>query len=200
MMLPVARAHPDAFRLLWRHAWHEPEFADQAREFRTYVTFYAGEMLRPYIADPVMLDWAARSAGAHLVEGHLQLARRSGTRTATTSSPACCRPACARSARRGPTGTAGPRDELTQRTAVERVSTMRSICASVATSGGQNVTVSAPIARVITPPASIASLTASSILVRSESGRPHRPLAAGVVDRAVSGERLQSVAEPGTRG
>jgi AcrR family transcriptional regulator len=69
MMLPVARAHPDAFRLLWRHAWHEPEFADQAREFRTYVTFYAGEMLRPYIADPVLLDWAARTAGAHLVEG-----------------------------------------------------------------------------------------------------------------------------------
>ena len=33
------------------------------------MTFYAGEMLRPYIADPVLLDWAARSAGAHLVEG-----------------------------------------------------------------------------------------------------------------------------------
>jgi AcrR family transcriptional regulator len=42
MMLPVARAHPDAFRLLWRHAWHEPAFVDQARELRTYVTFYAG--------------------------------------------------------------------------------------------------------------------------------------------------------------
>ncbi len=69
IMLPVARAHPDAFRLLWRHAWHEPEFADQAREFRTYVAFYAGEMLRPFIADGLMLEWAARSAGAHLVEG-----------------------------------------------------------------------------------------------------------------------------------
>ena len=68
-MMPVAHAHPDAFRLLWRHAWHEPEFADQAREFRSYVTFYAGEMLRPYIADPVRLDWAARSSAAHLVEG-----------------------------------------------------------------------------------------------------------------------------------
>ena len=69
IMLPVARAHPDAFRLLWRHAWHEPAFADQAREFRTYVAFYAGEMLRPFIADGLMLEWAARSAGAHLVEG-----------------------------------------------------------------------------------------------------------------------------------
>lgn len=69
MMLPVARAHPDAFRLLWRHAWHEPDFTDQSRDLRTYVTFYAGEALRPYIGDPVILDWAARSAGAHLVEG-----------------------------------------------------------------------------------------------------------------------------------
>jgi AcrR family transcriptional regulator len=69
MMLPVARAHPDAFRLLWRHAWHEPDFADEARELRTHVTFYAGEMLRPYLGDQLMLDWAARSAGAHLVEG-----------------------------------------------------------------------------------------------------------------------------------
>jgi hypothetical protein len=26
-------------------------------------------MLRPYLGDQLMLDWAARSAGAHLVEG-----------------------------------------------------------------------------------------------------------------------------------
>src|SRR5262245_56622771 len=26
LIMPVARAHPDAFRLLWRHALHEPEF------------------------------------------------------------------------------------------------------------------------------------------------------------------------------
>ena len=24
LIMPVARAHPDAFRLLWRHALHEP--------------------------------------------------------------------------------------------------------------------------------------------------------------------------------
>jgi AcrR family transcriptional regulator len=69
MMLPVARAHPDAFRLLWRQAWHEPDFAEQSRELRAYVSFYAAEILRPFIADRVMLDWAARSAGAHLLDG-----------------------------------------------------------------------------------------------------------------------------------
>ncbi len=38
------------------------------------------------------------------------------------------------------------------------------------------------------------------VLVRSEAGRPHRAVAAGVVDRAVGGERPQSVAEAGTEG
>ena len=70
VMLPVARAHPDAFRLLWRHAWHEPPFEDLALEFRGYVTGYARAILATYIPDDeLMLDWAARTAGAHLVEG-----------------------------------------------------------------------------------------------------------------------------------
>ena len=69
VMLPVARAHPDAFRLLWRDAWHQPSFADVAEEFRTYVTVYAGAILSTFIADELRLDWAARSAGAHLVDG-----------------------------------------------------------------------------------------------------------------------------------
>ena len=69
VILPVARAHPDAFRLLWRHAWHEPAFADVAREFRAYVTSYARAILSTYLTDDVVLDWAARSAGAHLIDG-----------------------------------------------------------------------------------------------------------------------------------
>jgi AcrR family transcriptional regulator len=69
VMLPVARAHPDAFRLLWRHAWHEPPFEDLALEFRGYVTGYARAILESYLADATMLDWAARTAGAHLVDG-----------------------------------------------------------------------------------------------------------------------------------
>ena len=71
-MLPVARRHPDAFRLLWRHAWHEPDFADQAVLFRRQVTYYAHEMLAPYVADDVILGWAGASAGAHLVDGICQ--------------------------------------------------------------------------------------------------------------------------------
>jgi AcrR family transcriptional regulator len=69
VILPVARAHPDAFRLLWRDAWHEPSFEDLAEEFRTYVTVYARAILSRYMDDPALLDWAARSAGAHLVDG-----------------------------------------------------------------------------------------------------------------------------------
>ena len=69
VVLPVARAHPDAFRLLWRDAWHEPAFADLFEEFRTYVTVYARAILSGFIADELRLDWAARSAGDHLVGG-----------------------------------------------------------------------------------------------------------------------------------
>ncbi len=72
LVLPVARRHPDAFRLLWRHTWHEPDFADQAVFFRRQVTYYAHEMLAPYVADAVLLDWAGATAGAHLVDGICQ--------------------------------------------------------------------------------------------------------------------------------
>lgn len=68
VVLPVARAHPDAFRLLWRDAWHQPPFEDLAEEFRTYVTVYARAILRSFISAEARLDWAARSAGAHLVD------------------------------------------------------------------------------------------------------------------------------------
>lgn len=69
MMLPVARRHPDSFRLLWRQAWREPDFADQSDLFRERVTYYAHEMLTEHLHDPTLLGWAALSAGAHLVDG-----------------------------------------------------------------------------------------------------------------------------------
>jgi AcrR family transcriptional regulator len=69
VIMPVARTHPAAFRLLWRDAWHEPPFEDLAEEFRTYVTVYARAILSRFIPDEALLDWAARSAGAHLVDG-----------------------------------------------------------------------------------------------------------------------------------
>jgi AcrR family transcriptional regulator len=68
-LLPVARRHPDAFRLLARHAWHEPEFADHSRIFREHVIHYAEAMLTPYLGDRTVLDWAAHAAGSHLVDG-----------------------------------------------------------------------------------------------------------------------------------
>ena len=53
-----------------RHAWREPLFADLALEFRGYVTGYARAILANYITDDeLLLDWAARTAGAHMVEG-----------------------------------------------------------------------------------------------------------------------------------
>jgi hypothetical protein len=69
LIMPVARAHADAFRLLWRDAWHQPPFEDLALEFRSYVTTFAKAILSTYITDPVLLGWASRTAGAHLVEG-----------------------------------------------------------------------------------------------------------------------------------
>jgi AcrR family transcriptional regulator len=69
VIMPVARAHPDAFRLLWRDASREPAFADIAEEFRTYVVVYARAILATYITDEPLLDWASRSAGGHLVDG-----------------------------------------------------------------------------------------------------------------------------------
>lgn len=69
LMLPVARAHPDAFRLLCRDAAHQHAFEEIADEFRTYVTMYARAILSTIIGDTTLLDWAARSAGAHLIDG-----------------------------------------------------------------------------------------------------------------------------------
>lgn len=68
VIMPVARAHPDAFRLLWRDAWHQPSFEDLGEEFRSYVTVYASAILARFITDRLRLDWAARTAGAHLID------------------------------------------------------------------------------------------------------------------------------------
>ena len=68
VIMPVARAHPAAFRLLWRDAWQQPDFADIATEFRGYVSLYARAILARFIDDEVLLAWATRTAGAHLVD------------------------------------------------------------------------------------------------------------------------------------
>jgi AcrR family transcriptional regulator len=69
VLLPVARANPDSFRLLWRDTSRQLLFADLATEFQTYVRVYARAILAAYVDDDDLLDWAARTAGAQLVEG-----------------------------------------------------------------------------------------------------------------------------------
>ena len=69
--LGIARRHPDAFRLLWRHAAHEPAFAEFARNFRLVVAQYAEAMIAidGRVTDPQMRRWCATTLAAHLLEG-----------------------------------------------------------------------------------------------------------------------------------
>jgi len=65
----VARAHPDAFRLLWRHAANEPEFEKLAGMFRSVVFEYAEGLIAPSLSDMTMRRWAARAIVNYLYEG-----------------------------------------------------------------------------------------------------------------------------------
>jgi len=71
VMLGIARRHPDAFRLLWRQAAQEPDFAEFARNFRRVLGQYAEVMIaatgRP--SDPPMLRWCSTTLAAHLMDG-----------------------------------------------------------------------------------------------------------------------------------
>jgi AcrR family transcriptional regulator len=71
IMLGIARRHPDAFRLLWRHAAHEPAFATFSDRFRTVVAEYTENVviLTGRAIDARMLRWCATSLSAHLLEG-----------------------------------------------------------------------------------------------------------------------------------
>ena len=68
-LVAVARDHPDAFRLLWRHARHEPPFAAEAATFRLVAAEYADGIVGRYVDDPVLRRWAATSVVEHLHEG-----------------------------------------------------------------------------------------------------------------------------------
>ena len=50
-LLTVAREDPDAFRLLWVHAAHEPRFAAYAADFREAAVEFADELVGSRIAD-----------------------------------------------------------------------------------------------------------------------------------------------------
>jgi AcrR family transcriptional regulator len=69
--LGIARRHPDAFRLLWRQAAHEPAFAAFSHNFRQIVGKYAENLiaLDGRVIEPQMIRWCATALAAHLLEG-----------------------------------------------------------------------------------------------------------------------------------
>jgi AcrR family transcriptional regulator len=68
VLLGVARRHPDAFRLLWRHTSNQAEFAEIDALFRAGVTEYAIGLLGDSLADATMTVWAAESLVANIHE------------------------------------------------------------------------------------------------------------------------------------
>lgn len=68
ILFASARQHPDAFRLLWRHAAHEPAFADRAQRFRQSVHEFGAGLLASSISDPLLRRWASEALVAHLHE------------------------------------------------------------------------------------------------------------------------------------
>lgn len=68
-LVTVARRHPDAFRLLWRHAAHEPAFASRAEEVRRAVDEIARTLIADAVTDPLLQAWAASAIVAFVHEG-----------------------------------------------------------------------------------------------------------------------------------
>jgi AcrR family transcriptional regulator len=69
LLLGVARRHPDAFRLLWRQAAHEPQFAEVAQVFRDLVIAYAETLIADATDDAVMRHWMAQTLVSYHYEG-----------------------------------------------------------------------------------------------------------------------------------
>lgn len=69
LLIGVARRQPDAFRLIWRHAAHEPMFSEYASAFREGIEAYADGLLRPPITDPALRRWAVRAITAYHYDG-----------------------------------------------------------------------------------------------------------------------------------
>lgn len=69
LLLGVARERPDAFRLLWRRALHEPTFAAEVAAFRESAAEFAERVLSPLLADDEFRHWMAGSVLAYLYDG-----------------------------------------------------------------------------------------------------------------------------------
>ncbi|MEQ8438703.1 MAG: TetR/AcrR family transcriptional regulator [Ilumatobacter fluminis] len=69
VLVEIAAEQPDAFRLLWRHARHEPEFAADAELFRLVAAEFAQSIIERFIDDPVTLRWGSATLVAYLHDG-----------------------------------------------------------------------------------------------------------------------------------
>jgi AcrR family transcriptional regulator len=69
-LLRSARAAPDAFTVLWRHAAREPSFVDAADDARSRLVRATRDALADRV-EPSQRRWAARAAVAYLVESVL---------------------------------------------------------------------------------------------------------------------------------
>ncbi|HEX5096346.1 MAG TPA: helix-turn-helix domain-containing protein [Acidimicrobiia bacterium] len=69
-LLLTGRESPDGFRLLWRHAVREPQFADYAHELRDVAVSAARVVVEPFL-EPAFVEWAAQTLFDHLVDAVL---------------------------------------------------------------------------------------------------------------------------------
>jgi AcrR family transcriptional regulator len=69
-LLGVAREWPDGFRLLWRHAAREPQFADYALHLRDVAVSAARDVVTPLVRAE-FAEWAAQTLFDHLVDAVL---------------------------------------------------------------------------------------------------------------------------------
>ena len=69
-LLAVAREWPDGFRLLWRHAVREPQFADYAHDLRD-IAVNAARGVVAMLVDASVAEWAAQTLFDHLVDAVL---------------------------------------------------------------------------------------------------------------------------------
>jgi AcrR family transcriptional regulator len=69
-LLAVAREWPDGFRLLWRHAVREPQFAEYAHDLRD-IAVSAARGVVSALVDGSAAEWAAQTLFDHLVDAVL---------------------------------------------------------------------------------------------------------------------------------
>jgi AcrR family transcriptional regulator len=69
-LLAVGREWPDGFRLCWRHAAREPQFADYAHDLRDVAVSAVRDVFNAIVATPVA-EWAAQTVFDHVVDAVL---------------------------------------------------------------------------------------------------------------------------------